>query len=109
MKTVVCTLLLLFATALYAQDLAQPWQEQNLPQVYSDQQPLPTEPPPTPIPSVDDSYVDQAAIAATVTTDNVTLPGAIGALPHDQLAYSLAQRQDSPVPSAYAADRSPAF
>jgi hypothetical protein len=56
------------------------------------QQPSEQQPQPVPIPDAGNDFLNDPAIATTLSVDSITLPGAIGTLRRDELAYSIAQR-----------------
>lgn len=111
MKSILCTLALLFATTLFAQEAVTPQQPSGQPAAYSELQPVPDEFPPTPLPDAQNSYLEHPAIGDIVSSDYVTLPGTIGNLRRDELAYSVAERQDTAeaAPPSWETDRRAAF
>lgn len=88
MKWMICTFVLLFALCLTAQEAIQPSQPENTPKASSEQQPAP-------IPDADNANLNDPAVTTTVTVDKVTLPGQIGTLRRDELAYSIAQSNEA--------------
>ena len=96
-KSILCSLALLFAITLVAQDAVPPYLPDYSETAYAEQQPqpMPAEQQYMPLPDPDDSYIAHPAVAAIVTTDSVTLPGDIGTLRRDELAHSIAQPQNA--------------
>ena len=88
MKWVVCVFVLLFGLLLMAQQQTQPKPPESTPNLSSEQQPAP-------IPIAENANLGDPAVTATLTVDSVTLPGQIGTLRRDQLAYSIAQSNET--------------
>ena len=104
MKTFFGSLALLFAISMVAQDALPPYlpDYSSSPSYVEQQMQSPQAIQPTaPLPSPDDAYTEYPAVASTVTTDDVTLPGSIGTMRRDQLAHSIAQPSYAPQPATW--------
>ena len=104
MKTFFGSLALLFAISMVAQDALPPYlpDYSSSPSYVEQQMQSPRyEQSAAPLPNPDDSYAEFPAVASTVTTDDVTLPGMIGTMRRDQLAHSIAQPAYAPQPATW--------
>ena len=84
MKWLICTIVLLLASGLMAQEAVSPSESANMPSAVSEQEPAQ-------IPDADSSNLNDPAVAMTLAVDSVTLPEQASPLRHNELAYSIAQ------------------
>jgi hypothetical protein len=84
MKWLICTIVLLFASGLMAQQAVPPSETASTPSAMS-------EPGPAQIPDAGDVDLNDPAVAMTLAADSVTLPDQAGPLRHNELAYSIGQ------------------
>ena len=88
-KRMICTVVLLFALNLVAQEAAvQPTQTENIPQASSEERV-------TPIPDAGNVDFNDPALTMTVTVDSHTLPRDVNPLPQYELAHSIAYSNES--------------
>jgi hypothetical protein len=84
MKWMLCTIVLLLASGLMAQEAVPPSETANAPPAMSEQEPAQ-------IPDADNANLNDPAVAMTLAADSVTLPEQAGPLRHNELAYSIGQ------------------
>jgi hypothetical protein len=87
MKWMLCTIVLLLASGLMAQEAVPPSQSTNAPSAMSEQESAQ-------IPDAGNANLNDPAVAMTLATDSVTLPEQAGPFRHNELAYSIAQPGD---------------